>query len=73
VAAVTDRRIEIVIEGKKGSYVVSAPKLSSAAAGWHGFLLEEHSSKTPLLVEAPRHFRPKHILRLNTGVLSATE
>jgi hypothetical protein len=52
VAAVTDRRIEIVIEGKKAPGVVSAPTLSSAATGWHGFLLEEHSSKTPLLVEA---------------------
>jgi hypothetical protein len=39
-AAVLDRRIEIVIGGKKAPAVMSDPTLSSAAAGWNGFLLE---------------------------------
>jgi AraC family transcriptional regulator len=62
-----NRRIEVMSGDLRLPAVNLDPVLSSAGVGWEGFLLEEHDSITPPLVDAPEHFSAKHILRLNTG------
>jgi len=70
---VGDHRIEVISGNFRLPAVDLDPVLSSAGAGWEGLLLEQHDSGSPRLVDAPEHFSPKHLLRLNTGGRSASD